>query len=127
MRIGHKCLCWSLPVDCMMLFENLVADCMQQTDNHVRDRGTPAFGGNTLLVRGVCIENYEIEDSMLFNRETHFGSLGELIDSVCVSCKRCLPWFSKMCGVKHQMMTERSLKEPACIPNCNSSMQQGGG
>lgn len=36
----------------------------------------------TLLVRGVRMENYEIEDSMLFNRETHFGSLGELIDSV---------------------------------------------
>lgn len=61
----------------MMLFENLAADCVQQTDNHVRYRETSAFKGNTLLVRGVRMENYEIKDSMLYQLGDSLGFGGK--------------------------------------------------
>ncbi len=49
-------------VDGMLLFENMVADYVQETNNHVMYRVTPHFIGDNLLANGVQIEAYSVED-----------------------------------------------------------------
>lgn len=48
--------------DGMLIFENMVADYIHETDNHVLYRVTPIFHGNERLARGVQIEAYSVED-----------------------------------------------------------------
>ena len=52
-----------LNVEGMLPFENLVADYVKETDNHVRYRVIPAFQGTELVARGVQMEAYSVEDS----------------------------------------------------------------
>lgn len=47
----------------MLPFENMVADYVKETNNHVRYRVTPIFDGNELVARGVQIEAMSIEDN----------------------------------------------------------------
>ena len=49
-------------VDGMLPFENMVADYVKETDNHVLYRVTPIFDGSNLLATGVQMEAYSIED-----------------------------------------------------------------
>lgn len=49
-------------VDGMLPFENMVADYIKETGNHVAYRVTPLFEGNDLLCRGVQMEAYSVED-----------------------------------------------------------------
>lgn len=51
-----------LNVEGMLPFENMVADYVKETKNHVMYRITPVFVGNELLSRGVQIEAYSVED-----------------------------------------------------------------
>ena len=51
-----------LNVEGMLPFENLVADYVKETDNHVLYRVTPAFQGTELVARGVQMEAYSVED-----------------------------------------------------------------
>lgn len=46
----------------MLPFENMVADYIKETNNHVMYRVTPVFKGNELVARGVQIEAYSVED-----------------------------------------------------------------
>ena len=52
-----------LNVEGMLPFENLVADYVKETDNHVLYRVTQAFQGTELVARGVQMEAYSVEDS----------------------------------------------------------------
>lgn len=57
-------------VDGMLPFENMVADYIKETSNHVAYRITPIFQGNNLVCSGVQMEAYSIEDkgnSICFN------------------------------------------------------------
>lgn len=47
----------------MLPFENMVADYIKETDNHVLYRVTPVFKGDELLARGVQMEAYSVEDN----------------------------------------------------------------
>ncbi|QOQ80022.1 DNA/RNA non-specific endonuclease [Aerococcus urinaeequi] len=47
----------------MLPFENFVANYIEQTENHVRYRITPAFEGDNLLASGVYMEGFSIEDN----------------------------------------------------------------
>lgn len=47
----------------MLPFENMVADYVQETHNHVMYRVTPIFEGNNLLALGVLMEGYSVEDN----------------------------------------------------------------
>lgn len=47
----------------MLPFENLVADYIKETNNHVMYRVTPLFEGNNLLCNGVQIEAFSVEDN----------------------------------------------------------------
>ena len=54
----------------MLPFENMVADYIRETGNHVAYRVTPIFEGNNLVCSGVQMEAYSIEDegeSICFN------------------------------------------------------------
>lgn len=51
-----------LNVEGMLPFENLVADYVKETDNHVLYRVTPIFKGDNLLASGVQMEAYSVED-----------------------------------------------------------------
>ena len=46
----------------MLPFENMVADYIKETNNHVMYRVTPIFSGTELVARGVQIEAYSVED-----------------------------------------------------------------
>ena len=51
-----------LNVDGMLPFENLVADYVKETDNHVLYRVTPVFEGDNLVASGVLMEAESVED-----------------------------------------------------------------
>ena len=46
----------------MLPFENMVADYVKETDNHVMYRVTPIFLDGELVARGVLMEGYSVED-----------------------------------------------------------------
>lgn len=59
-----------LNVDGMLPFENMVADYVKETGNHVLYRVTPVFTGSNLVADGVHMEAESVEDSgsgVMFN------------------------------------------------------------
>ena len=52
-----------LNVQGMLPFENMVADYIKETGNHVLYRVTPMFNGNNLVANGVLMEAYSVEDA----------------------------------------------------------------
>ena len=52
-----------LNVDGMLPFENMVADYVKETNNHVMYRVTPVFEGNNLVATGVLMEAKSVEDN----------------------------------------------------------------
>ena len=50
-------------VDGMLPFENMVADYIKETDNHVMYRVTPIYVGDNLVASGVQMEAYSVEDN----------------------------------------------------------------
>ena len=46
----------------MLPFENMVADYVKETGNHVLYRVTPIFNGNDLVALGVLMEGWSVED-----------------------------------------------------------------
>jgi DNA-entry nuclease len=50
-------------VDGMLPFENMIADYVKETGNHVIYRVTPIFEGNDLVARGVQMEAWSVEDN----------------------------------------------------------------
>lgn len=53
----------ALNVDAMLPYENIVADYVKETGNHVLYRVTPVFIGDELVCRGILMEGFSIEDS----------------------------------------------------------------
>ena len=57
-------------VEGMLPFENMVADYVKETGNHVLYRVTPIYDGDNLVASGVLMEAYSVEDQgegILFN------------------------------------------------------------
>lgn len=52
-----------LNIEGMLPFENMVADYIKETENHVAYRITPIYQGDNLLASGVQMEAYSIEDN----------------------------------------------------------------
>ena len=52
-----------LNVDGMLPFENMIADYVKETNNHVMLRVTPVYLGSDLVARGVKLEAYSVEDN----------------------------------------------------------------
>ena len=49
-------------VEGMLPFENMIADYVKETGNHVLYRVTPVYDGNNLVARGVQMEALSVED-----------------------------------------------------------------
>ncbi|MBR7133298.1 MAG: DNA/RNA non-specific endonuclease [Clostridia bacterium] len=72
-----------LNMDGMLPFENMVADYVKETENHVVYRVTPIFDGNNLVARGVQLEGYSVEDEgegICFNVYAYNNQPGILIN-----------------------------------------------
>lgn len=70
-------------VEGMLPFENMVADYVKETENHVMYRVTPYYEGNELVARGVYMEAYSVEDEgegILFNVFVYNNQPGITID-----------------------------------------------
>ena len=67
-----------LNVDGMLPFENMVADYVKETGNHVLYRVTPVFAGKNLVASGVLMEAESVEDK----------GAGVMF---CVYCYNCQP------------------------------------
>ena len=67
----------------MLPFENMVADYIKETGNHVLYRVTPIYKGNELVARGVQMEAYSVEDNgagICFNVYCYNNQPGVRID-----------------------------------------------
>lgn len=67
----------------MLPFENMVADYIKETGNHVLYRITPVFEGNELVARGVQMEAFSVEDEgegICFNVYCYNNQPGVKID-----------------------------------------------
>ncbi len=67
----------------MLIFEELVADYVHKTENHVLYRVTPIYEGDNLLATGVQIEAYSVEDAgkgICFNVFCYNAQPGMVID-----------------------------------------------
>ena len=72
-----------LNVTGMLPFENLVADYVRETGNHVLYRVTPIFDGTDLVARGVLMEAWSVEDDgegVCFNVYCYNVQPGVIID-----------------------------------------------
>ena len=73
----------SMNVDGMLPFENMVADYIKETKNHVLYRVTPIFIGDNLVASGVLMEAQSVEDEgegILFNVFVYNVQPGVAID-----------------------------------------------
>ena len=52
-----------LNIEGMLPFEDMVADYVKETENHVLYRVTPIFNGNDLVAEGVLLEGWSVEDN----------------------------------------------------------------
>ena len=70
-------------VDGMLPFENMVADYIKETGNHVLYRVTPVYDGNNLVARGVQMEALSVEDGgagVCFHVYVYNNQPGVIID-----------------------------------------------
>lgn len=73
----------SMNVDGMLPFENMVADYVKETGNHVLYRVTPVFEGDNLVASGVQMEALSVEDKgegICFNVYTYNNQPGITIN-----------------------------------------------
>jgi len=72
-----------LNVEAMLPFENMVADYIKETNNHVLYRVTPIYSGDELVARGVTMEGWSVEDDgegICFNVYCYNVQPGVIID-----------------------------------------------
>lgn len=72
-----------LNVDGMLPFENMVADYIKETDNHVLYRVTPVYEGDDLVASGIVMEAKSVEDEgegICFNVYVYNVQPGFVID-----------------------------------------------
>jgi DNA-entry nuclease len=72
-----------LNVEGMLPFENMVADYVKETGNHVIYRVTPVYDGGALVARGVQMEAKSVEDNgegICFNIYAYNNQPGVNID-----------------------------------------------
>lgn len=72
-----------LNIEGMLPFENMIADYVKETKNHVLYRVTPIFDGSNLVARGVQMEALSVEDNgegICFNIYAYNNQPGVLIN-----------------------------------------------
>lgn len=72
-----------LNIEGMLTFENMIADYVKETENHVMLRVTPIFEGENLVASGVLMEAWSVEDNgegICFNIYAYNNQPGVIID-----------------------------------------------
>lgn len=72
-----------LNIEGMLPFENMIADYVKETENHVMIRVTPIFEGDNLVASGVLMEGWSVEDKgegICFNVYAYNNQPGVIID-----------------------------------------------
>ena len=72
-----------LNIDGMLTFEDMIADYIKETENHVMFRVTPIFEGDNLVASGVLMEAWSVEDEgdgICFCVYAYNGQPGVIID-----------------------------------------------
>ncbi len=72
-----------LNVEGMLPFENMIADYVKETENHVIYRVTPIYDGSNLVASGVQMEAFSVEDNgegICFNVYAYNNQPGVIID-----------------------------------------------
>ncbi|MDF2512150.1 MAG: hypothetical protein K0S04_2016, partial [Herbinix sp.] len=72
-----------LNIEGMLPFENMIADYVKETENHVLYRVTPFFDGENLVASGVQMEGFSVEDKgegICFNVYAYNVQPGIIID-----------------------------------------------
>ncbi len=72
-----------LNIEGMLPFENMIADYVKETQNHVLYRVTPVYDGQNLVARGVQMEAKSVEDDgegICFNVYAYNNQPGVVID-----------------------------------------------
>lgn len=67
----------------MLPFENMIADYIKETNNHVMYRVTPVYEGNNLVAKGILMEAYSVEDNgdgIMFNVFVYNNEPGVVIN-----------------------------------------------
>ena len=100
-----------LNIEGMLPFENMIADYVKETANHVLYRVTPIFDGDNLLASGVLMEGYSVEDN------------GKGI-SFCVFCYNEQPGIviDYATGESYAEGTSEESKEDISSPSTNQSV-----
>lgn len=100
-----------LNIDGMLPFENMIADYVKETNNHVLYRVTPQFDGDNLLCNGVLMEGYSVEDK------------GEGI-SFCIFAYNIQPNITIDYSTGDSQLKEDSEKTNNVIEDSNSSNEE---
>ena len=72
-----------LNIEGMLPFEDMIADYVKETENHVLFRVTPIFDGDNLVASGVLMEAWSVEDNgegICFNVYAYNNQPGVIID-----------------------------------------------
>ena len=104
----------SFNVDGMLPFENMVADYVKETENHVLYRVTPMYEGEDLVAKGVQIEAWSVEDEgegICFNVFIHNIQSGVIIDYATGE--------STLADAKTESETETKTEETTYVLNIN--------
>ena len=70
-------------VEGMLPFENMIADYVKETNNHVLYRVTPVYDGDNLVARGILMEAKSVEDNgagVCFHVYVYNNQPGVIID-----------------------------------------------
>ncbi|MBE6601393.1 MAG: hypothetical protein E7637_02665 [Ruminococcaceae bacterium] len=104
-----------LNIEGMLPFENMIADYVKETENHVLYRVTPIFEGNNLVASGVRMEAYSIEDNgegICFHVYAYNVQPGVTIDYATGDS-----WLSTNTPESSEPITTDSVAEPTTDPS----------
>lgn len=111
-------------VDGMLPFENLVADYIKETGNHVLYRVTPIFDGKNLVANGVQMEAESVEDEgegVKFNVYVYNNQPGISIDYATGESRRTSDETKNSDSSKEQTFVVNTNTHKFHNPSCSSA------
>lgn len=111
-------------VDGMLPFENLVADYIKETGNHVLYRVTPIFDGKNLVANGVQMEAESVEDEgegVKFNVYVYNSQPGISIDYATGESRRTSDETKNSDSSKEQTFVVNTNTHKFHNPSCSSA------
>ena len=111
-------------VEGMLPFENLVADYIKETNNHVLYRVTPIYDGKNLVASGVQMEAESVEDEgegVKFNVYVYNNQPGIVIDYATGDSRRAGDTSKKSDSSKEQTFVVNTNTHRFHNPSCSSA------